>query len=477
METIRTTPLILIADSNAFDVQQITAELRNKAYVFSTVDNIADLEPTIVQTMPQVVLLSYESVLERRGIEILLRYSSEYPDTKFIIVSNTANPERIISCIKCGAFDYLVKPISSEALNKALGNSIRQLREERMQKEINQNLSSRQDIPEAFSPYVGESLITLAVLQKASAYSKRLFPVLLQGESGLGKQLLARLIHNASGRNGDFVSVSVQGLSDEDFYRECYAVFRRCNGGTVYFSDISRVSLHQQRFIVMDILQNQRLHFPYSFDIPDFSVADCRLIFGASRPLEPMLQEQKFDEKLYYRLTTNSIMIVPLRENRNDIPVLLDYFLESFAQKMNKTKPSYPKELVSLLKSYFFPGNIAELSAMIENALALHDRRMLSTSTFSRIMNYRRNQIELPSRSGSTFAQCLSRIEPFIPLKEAKKHYFDEALRRSENNQAAAAKLLGITRQAVNNYVTTRMEADGADAAAPDSDSDSEQNQ
>ena len=461
MSTPKLIPLILIADGNTNDLLAVTHALGNEEYSFSTVNNGAELKNVIAQLRPQVVVFSYENLGEITGQEILIQCADKYPETKFIVTSESDNSEQIVNCIKLGATDYLIKPLQQDKLISSVSSAVKLQNLETLQREMNGAPSSRLDLPREFDAYIGDSLLSLAFLKKASIFAKRSFPVLLIGENGIGKHLLSRLIHKASGRTGDYVSVSPQGLPDEEFYKEYYNAIRRCNNGTLYMEDVSRLPIHQQQLLIK-WFQDQRIRFPYTMNLPDMPVADIRLIFGTTQPLEQLLQEKKFDEKLYYRLTTNSVSMVPLRENRNDIPVLLDYFLGVFSRKLGKPIPTYPKELVSLLKSYHFPGNVAELSAMVENALAFHDKRMLSTSSFSHVIETRRTKSQLSPNNSVTFRECLQLLEPFISMKEAKQLYVEEAMRRSDGNQSAAGKLLGVTRQAVNNYLTGRAKVEPA---------------
>ncbi len=453
--TTENQPLVLIADGNSNDVVAITRILSNEGYCFASANSVEELQNGIVQLRPAVVIYCRDNMGDVACSDVIKNALDNYPEIKFIVASEDADPAKVVICIKLGAFDYVTKPFQANQLITSIANAVKLQESETIRREMSGIPSSRADLPPEFDPYVGESLLTLGFLKKASIFAKRDFPILLQGENGIGKQLLAKLIHQASKHPGNFASISFRGLTETEAYTELYNALRRCNSGTLYIYDASYMTIHQQHMIVK-ALQERRFSFPYSMNLPEVNLENTRLIFGTSRPLEPLLQENKLDEKLYYSLSTNSVLMVPLRENRNDIPVLLDHFLRYFSNKMGKPVPTYPKELISLLKSYHFPGNISEFISMVENALAFHEKRMLSTSAFAHAMETRRAKAASALPSSMSFQDLIRLVEPMPSLKRAKEIYVTEALRRCENNQSATGKLLGITRQAINNYITRR---------------------
>ncbi len=458
MSKRKSLPLILIIESEENDVLTITHALANVGAAFAAVDKQENIKNSIEQAPPQIVILSVDKIDSAQQSDIISFAKQINPNVVVIVTSQSADPVKIVESMRFGAFDYLVKPLEPSRLVNSITQALSQLKSKTPQRSIESAPSNRTQLSDKFAPFVGESVLTLSILKKASVYAQREFPIFLQGETGTGKRLLSRLIHNASGRTGDYVYLSLEGLDEEAFYREFYSAIPRCQSGTLYIADVSKTTLRQQQ-LILQWFQDQRINFPVNLNIPALQIEDVRLICGAVTPLEELLQSGAFNQNLYYALTANSIRLSPLRENLEDIPVLLDYFLEVSAQKQGKRVPSYPKELVTLLKSYTFPGNTLELSTLTENAMSYYEKGMLSQSAFQEIIDARRNNTPQILPEFMSLSEALTKCEPLPSFKEARDLYIQEVLRRTENNQSAAAKILGITRQAVNSYLSVHPEA------------------
>lgn len=458
MSKRKSLPLILIVESEENEVMTITHALASEEAAFAAVDAKQNIKDVIKQTPPQIVILSSDGMDSAQQSDIISFAKQNNPNVIVIVTSQSADPVKIVESMRLGAFDYLVKPLEPARIVNSISQALGQLKSQEPPRRLDSVLTDRTELPDAFAPFVGESVLTLSVLKKASVYAQRAFPIFLQGEVGTGKRLMSRLIHNASGRIGDYVSFSLEGLDDDAFYREFYGAIPRCQSGTLYIADISKSTLRQQR-LILQWFQEQKIHFPVNLNISDLQIEDVRLICGSVTPLEELLQNGAFDQNLYYALTANSIHISPLRENLEDLPVLLDYFLEVSAKKQGKRVPSYPKELVTLLKSYTFPGNALELSTQAENAMSYYEKGMLSQTAFQEIIDARRDKTPQMLPEYMNLSEALSKCEPLPSFKEARGLYIQEVLRRTDNNQSAAAKILGITRQAVNSYLSVHPEA------------------
>lgn len=458
MSRRKSLPLILIIESEENEILTITHALANEEVAFTSIEKQRDVKSVIEQTPPQIVILSADGIDSAKQKDIISFAKENNSGVIVIVTSHSADPVKIVESIKLGAFDYLIKPLEPARLVNSISQALLQLKSQTPQRSIDSAPTDRAQLSDAFAPFVGESILTLSTLKKASVYAEREFPIFLQGETGTGKRLLSRLIHNASGRTGDYASISLEGLNDDAFYREFYGAIPRCQSGTLYIADISKTTIRQQR-LILQWFQEQKIYFPVNLNIPDLQINDVRLICGSASSLEELLQNGAFDQNLYYALTANSIRLSPLRENLEDIPVLLDYFLEVSAQKQGKRVPSYPKELITLLKSYTFPGNTLELSTLTENAMSYYEKGMMSQAAFQEIIDARRNTTPQILPEYMSLSEALSKCEPLPSFKEARELYIQEVLRRTENNQSAAAKILGITRQAVNNYLSVHPEA------------------
>ena len=300
------------------------------------------------------------------------------------------------------------------------------------------------------------------VFQYCEAIAGGSYPVLISGETGTGKELIAEALHGLSCRGGAFVAVNAAGLDDNMFSDTLFGHVKgafthaaqvrpgqieRAQSGTLFLDEIGDLSLSSQVKLLRVL--DKKEYFPLGSDLA--KPVDARFLFATHKDLSNLVKENHFREDLFYRLRTHLIHIPPLRERMDDIPLLLDHFLEEAAKEFKKKKPAYHQGLIDLLQSQHFPGNVRELRAMAFDAVGRHKSRMLSTETFR---NAIQDRMITPSSSDgpplTSRTSWLPRLEQLPTLKEATDGLIREALRRSKNNQRVAALSLGITPQALN---------------------------
>ena len=228
MSKRKSLPLILIVESEENEVLTITHALASEEAAFAAVDAQQNIKDVIKQTPPQIVILSSDGMDSAQQSDIISFAKQNNPNVIVIVTSQSADPVKIVESMRLGAFDYLVKPLEPARLVNSISQAIGLLKSQEPPRRLDSVLTDRAELPDAFAPFVGESVLTLSVLKKASVYAQRAFPIFLQGEVGTGKRLMSRLIHNASGRIGDYVSISLEGLDDDAFYREFYGAIPRC---------------------------------------------------------------------------------------------------------------------------------------------------------------------------------------------------------------------------------------------------------
>jgi DNA-binding NtrC family response regulator len=287
-------------------------------------------------------------------------------------------------------------------------------------------------------------------------------PVLITGETGVGKELIARAVHEASGVQGNFVPINVAGLDDVMFSDTLFGhrkgaftgadkprdgMITQASGGTLFLDEIG--DLKESSQVKLLRLLQEREYYPIGSDMPKKSSA--RIIVATNRCPREMVSKGEFRKDLYYRLCTHHIEIPPLRDRVEDIPVLFDHFLGKAAASLDKKKPTPPPQAIPLLSSYAFPGNVRELEAMVHDAVARHRSGVLSLEGFKRIMGNSHEadmgSFSITNRDAAAFLEEM----PSLPtLKEAEALLIGEALRRAEGNQGLAASFLGITRTALN---------------------------
>ena len=454
---------VLVVDDEPRALQSLTALLR-----LDGITNVLrcgdsrEVMGLLAEHDVEVVLLDL-SMPYLSGQDLLPKIAEEWPEIPVIVVTGLNDLDTAVSCMRRGAFDYMVKPVEQSRLISGVKRAIelRDLRSEfALLKE--RMLAHELERPEAFGSILTASEKMHGLFRFTETISRTARPVLITGETGVGKELLARAVHMLSGRAGEFVAVNVAGLDDEAFSDTLFGHVRgaftgaeqprsglveRAAKGTVFLDEIGDLGA-QSQVKLLRLLQ-ERDYYPLGSDVP--KQADARVIVATHRDIEAMAAEGLFRKDLYYRLQVHRIHIPPLRERPEDVPVLLAHYLKTASIALNKKAPAPPRELLALLQTYAFPGNVRELEAMVFEAVARHDSGRLSMAHFKTHIQRGRGTAATPGAENVEGGAPLTlRPGMFPTLGEATAFLVAEALRQSDNNQSLAAELLGITPSALN---------------------------
>ncbi len=404
------------------------------------------------------------------GEELLPTILAAYPEVPVIVVTGANEVETAVRCMQSGAFDYMVKPVEKNRMLSGVRRAI-ELRELRRENELltERMLSGVVKSPEAFSAIITNNGAMHAIFRYCESIAQSLWPVLITGETGVGKELLAQAIHTLSGRNGPFVAVNAAGLDDMVFsdtlfghVRGAYTgadqprkgLIEQAAAGTLFLDEIGDLPQASQ-VKLLRVLQ-EREYYPLGSDVAKRT--DARVIVATNQDLGALQASGQFRKDLFHRLKTHHVHIPPLRQRLDDLPVLLEYFLEKAAKSLHKKTPSPPKELYALLATHAFPGNVRELEAMVSDAVANHESRMLSMAVFeARILPGRPGE-STPPAAGTGETSPLAFFDRLPTLKESASLLMAEALRRAEGNQTIAARLLGISRTALNKRINQKTD-------------------
>ncbi|MBN2035507.1 MAG: sigma-54-dependent Fis family transcriptional regulator [Chitinispirillaceae bacterium] len=406
------------------------------------------------------------------GADLLPRIRKASPRTQVIMMTAVTDVETAVNCMRQGAFDYLIKPVEKDRLVTSVRRAIDIVELQTENLRLRDHLLHNQlERPEVFEPIVTRDRTMIAIFQYIEAIAQTWMPVLVQGETGTGKALVAEAIHRASGRKGDFVSVNASGLNDTLF---CDALFghergaftgaeirreglaAKAAGGTLFLDEIGDLAVESQMKLLR--LFEDRTYYPIGSDTQRST--DARFVVATNRDLAARQKEGHFRTDLYYRLEAHIIKLPPLRERRDDLPLLVDTFVEEAAQQLKKPAPEVPDSLYARFAQYPFPGNVRELRNMVIDAVSVCSAAILDESCFIDRLKTGRTTLVEPVQTADFSKENLSRWATLPTLKEAELMLIDEALRRSNDNQTMAARFLGLTRSALNKrLVRSRNEA------------------
>ncbi|WP_305042764.1 sigma-54-dependent transcriptional regulator [Geoalkalibacter sp.] len=406
------------------------------------------------------------------GFALLKAIRRDHPQTQVIIVTAANEVDMAVECMKEGAVDYVVKPVEKSRLLGSVRRAVDKLCLTRQVTELKRHLlDDRLNHEAAFAPIVTVNTRMRKIFHYLEAVAGTGQPVLIQGATGTGKELFARALHEASGRRGEFVAVNVAGLDDQMFSDTLFGHVRgaftgaespragliaRAADGTLFLDEIGELAEATQ-VRLLRLLQDGD-YYPLGSDRPCRSQA--RIVVATNRDLKTRARARQFRQDLYYRLCGHAVDIPPLAERPEDLPLLLDHFLQEAAATMGRPAPTPPPELVNYLAAYAFPGNVRELKAMVFDAVVRHRQGILSMASFLEKMG--RTPSPLLSEGEGTDLLAL-RLPHRIPsLKHAEDFLVAKALELSGGNQGLAATWLGLTRQGLNKKLQKKKSDESA---------------
>jgi DNA-binding NtrC family response regulator len=450
---------ILLVDDEPAWLRSLSLTLERSAGItnIATCKDSREVEKILAETGVGLVLLDL-NMPHLSGEKLLEIIKEKHPEVSTIVVSGMNQVEHAVNCVKLGAFDYFVKTSEEDRLVSGVLRAVRLLELERENREMSHRvLSGKLRHPEEFSGIITCDRAMMAIFSYIEAVALSPQPILITGESGVGKELIARAAHVLSGCQGPLVAVNVAGLDDTMFSDTLFGHLRgaytgadqarrgmieEAADGTLFLDEIGDLGIASQVKLLRLLQEGE--YFPLGSDRP--KKLKARVIFATHCDLKAKEASGEFRRDLYYRLRTHHVHIPPLRERKCDIPMLLDHFMGEAAKALNKKKPTPPKELAQLLATYSFPGNIREIMAMVYDAVSVHRDRILSMESFRKAISS-----ELVDKfESSTEKNPFNELERLPTFGEAAELLVSEAMVRAGGNQTIAARLLGITQSALS---------------------------
>lgn len=435
---------ILIVDDEASQRQVLTGYLKRKGYKILEADSGTKGVEMASGNIVDVVLTDYK-MPDKNGLELLKEIKSRNPETAVVVMTAFGTIENAVEAMREGAYDYLTKPIELDELDLLLQRIVER------QQLISENRMMRQQLLEKyqFSGIIVKSKKMEEVLNLAARVSQSKASVLIMGESGTGKELVARTIHYASQRNAKpFIAVNCAALNENLLESELFGHekgaftgadkqrrgrFEMADGGTLFLDEIGDLPLSTQ-VKLLRVLQEQT--FERVGGSQPIKV-DVRVVAATNRNLDQLIKEGKFREDLFYRLNVVMIDIPPLRERKEDIIPLLEFYVEKFSKETEKKIGGFSKEAVDILIKYDYPGNVRELENIVHRAVVLSRGDVITTNELPIDLR------SLPSEPRIKPQEESMNLSERVEILE--KEMVFEALQQTNGNQSKAAQILGIS--------------------------------
>jgi two-component system, NtrC family, response regulator AtoC len=432
---------ILIVDDDKMIRWTLRESLRDWGYASVEAGTVADALSVFDTEQPMMVLLDID-LPDGSGLDVLREIKSRQADAVVIMITGNVIVENTVSALRGGAFDFISKPITLEELRVTIRNGIEV---HHLRQEVEQ--AKREKVKTfGFDQIIGESPAMQRTLKMACKVAEsEVSSVLLQGESGTGKDLVAKAIHYSSSRaDARFVAINCAAIPANLIESELFGyekgaftdakarkegLFEQAEGGTLFLDEIGELELGLQAKLLRVLEEGAFRRVGGLRDVP----LDARVIAASNRDLKTESEEGKFRLDLYYRLSVIQINIPPLRERGNDILLLADYYINFFNERLRRKVKGLSPEAAKAFLSYRFPGNVRELRNIIERVLIFEEGDTVTMDFLTNDFTIgTQEKFKLPAQG--------------ISLEEVEISFVKQALERSSGHQTRAAELLGISR-------------------------------
>lgn len=394
---------------------------------------------------------SYDIVLtdlkmkQMDGIALLERIRKVSPDTQVVLMTAYGTIERAVRAIKLGAYDFLIKPVLPETVEHVMSRVTEMLKLRR------ENEMLRTDLAAKFQNIIGGSRVMKEVFDLIQSVANARSTVMITGGSGTGKELVARAIHYSSGRREmPFVKLNCAALPENLVEAELFGYekgaftdakktrrgrFELADGGTLLLDEISEMPLNLQSKLLRVIQEREFERIGSNTTI----AVDVRLLATSNRDMKQCIAEGKFREDLFFRLNVIPIHLPPLKERPEDIPLLVEHFIDKYNKENSKQVRGIDETVARLLRVYHWPGNVRELENLIERAVVISKNEVLNDDDFPTELSLGEMADDLPF------------LKVPMKLEEGSKYLILKTLEKFSGNKTRAAEALGITPRTIRN--------------------------
>ena len=465
-------PRILIIDDEKLLRWSLARKLEEWGYDPAQAATCAEAMEKFHADPPDLALLDIK-LPDCNGVELLRQLPKEAFSGPVIMITADPQVEDVKTALRLGAYDYLCKPVNLDELKLTIGNALEASQLRAQVANLRDQAQRGMERPEFIGKSPAARQLIEFVLRAAASPANAL---LLQGESGTGKDLIARILHQESPRrDGPYVPVNCSAIPENLLEAELFGhekgaftdakamkkgLFEIATGGTIFLDEIGELPLALQSKLLRT-LEDQSIR--RLGGVRDIRV-DVRVVAASNRNLEDEVAAGRFRQDLYYRLMVIPVFIPPLRSHKEDIPILTAFFIEQFNRRFGKHIEGVTPEAAALMESYSWPGNVRELRNAIQRAMILEDTTRIQADCLpfapkSRLFMAaaafpdREDQAKSPGQwqklPNGRFLPDLHIPAGGTSLEEIEKHLVIEALRQTQGNQSRAARLLDISRDTI----------------------------
>ncbi|MCP9464596.1 MAG: sigma-54 dependent transcriptional regulator [Nitrospira sp.] len=435
---------ILVVDDDA-DMRELAQDmLKDRGHQVSVAGSGEEALRLLAEEDYAVVLTDLR-MKGMQGLELLNQIKREYPEVNVVLMTAFGSVDTAVEAMKHGASDYLTKPVKKDELIRVVERVIREaaLRREvdRLRKEVRKEYS--------FHQILGKSKAIQAVFDLIRRVADSPTNVLITGESGTGKELVAKAIHyNSSRKEAPFVPVNCAAIPEQLLESELFGhmrgaftdaktdkrgLFEEAQKGTLFLDEISELPLMLQAKLLRAIQEKEIRRVGATKPI----AVDVRIIAATNLNLADEVKNKRFREDLYYRLNVIELKLPPLRERREDIPLLVNAFLKKCAEASGRPVKGVSEAALAMLIDYSWPGNVRELENVIERAVTLSRGEKISPDDLPPAVQGARGDRRVLDEAA----------EKSLPLHEVEKEYIKKILEKTGGNKYQAAHVLGIDRK------------------------------
>lgn len=430
---------ILVVDDEKSMREILEIFLKSEGYGVATAENGEKAIEAVKKDIFDLIITDMK-MPRVNGLELLRNVKQITPDVAVVLITAFGTTESAVEAMKLGAYDYIQKPFQMDNIRLVVKNA---LDKQKLKKDV--SILKQQLKPLSLENIIGQSQPMQALFSVISRTAESSASVLITGESGTGKELVAKAIHSLSPRKDNhFVAINCaaipEGLLESELFGHMkgaftgaasnkQGLFELANEGTIFLDEIGEMPMSLQAKLLRVIEGGT---FRRVGGLSDLTV-DVRIVSATNKDLQAMIEQNRFREDLYFRLNVLSVKIPPLRERREDIPLLFDYFLKKFAGN----KKRFSKEAAELLKNYHWKGNVRELENIVERVVLLCDSEIIDAEHLPEEISSVKKAaaVALPAEG-----MDIERL-----MEDTEKAYILRALEKTNGVKTEAAKLLNLT--------------------------------